>query len=182
VRAAASSRQEDERVGVTRPDDAEVAAVDGRELGEAEPLRGGDDRRVDRAEREVAVAGDELGNAQPVGGEHGLDRECARGKVAEEADLWLDAEACAEEERDLSDDERGNDQRTWMRLEKLEGRSVVGVVRVDVGVEGTRVDDDPGYRLTSAARISSIRADTSLTPLWPALAAPSRRRPEVPTR
>jgi hypothetical protein len=32
---------------VSRSDDAEVAMVDGRDVGDAEPLGGGDHRRVD---------------------------------------------------------------------------------------------------------------------------------------
>ena len=36
------------------------------------------------------------------------------------------------------------------------------VVRVDVGVERARVDEERRYRLTSAARISSMRSDTSV--------------------
>src|SRR5215218_245235 len=61
-------------------------------------------------------------------------------------------------------------------LEQLARRFVVGVVGVDVRVERAGADEQRGYRRASAARISSMRSDTSLLPLRPAFAAPSRRR------
>jgi hypothetical protein len=48
---------------VSRPDDAEVTAVDGRDLGDAEALGGGDDLCVDGAERQGAMHGHEFGDA-----------------------------------------------------------------------------------------------------------------------
>ncbi len=44
------------------------------------------------------------------------------------------------------------------------------------------VDDQRGYRATSAARISSIRSEVSLRPLRPAPAAPWVRRPLGPPK
>ncbi len=69
-----------------------------------------------------------------------------------------------------------------MRLEKFECGAVMGIVGIDVGVQRPGVDDDRGYRATSAARISSMRSETSLRPLRPAPAAPSRRRVDGPPR
>jgi hypothetical protein len=69
-----------------------------------------------------------------------------------------------------------------MSLQKLQRGVVMGVVGVDVGVERTGVDEDPGYRFASAARISSMLSDTSVLPLRPALAAPRRRGPGEPIR
>jgi uncharacterized membrane protein HdeD (DUF308 family) len=164
------------------PDNAEVSAVDRRDFGEREPLGCRYDRCVDGPKRQIAVRGHELGDAQPVSGQNGLDRECAGGEVAEEADLGFDAEAGGEEIRDLRHHENGHDQRAEVRLQELERLLVMRVVGVDVGVERAGVDDDPGYRRTSAARISSMRSDTSVRPLRPAFAAPRRRRPGGPTR
>jgi len=46
-------------------------------------------------------------------------------------------------------------------LEQFEAVGMVPVVRVDIGVEGTGVDEE-GYRSTSARRISSIRSEMSV--------------------
>jgi hypothetical protein len=53
---------------------------------------------------------------------------------------------------------------------------VMIVVRVDVGIERTGIDED-GYWVTSSRRISSIRTETSCEPLRPAAVAIIRRRP-----
>jgi hypothetical protein len=68
-----------------------------------------------------------------------------------------------------------------MSLQELKTCRVMGVVEIDVGVERTSVDDqsDAG---TSAARISSIRSETSERPLLPAPAAKSRRLVPPPPR
>jgi hypothetical protein len=55
----------------------------------------------------------------------------------------------------------------------------VGVVGVDVGVEGPGVEDQRDGAI-SEARISSIRSETSLWPLRPLAAALRRRRPPAP--
>lgn len=65
-----------------------------------------------------------------------------------------------------------------MGFQELQRSRVVRVVGVDVGVEGSSVDDEGRYRPTSDARISSIRSETSLLALRPAPAASSRRRVE----
>jgi hypothetical protein len=61
-----------------------------------------------------------------------------------------------------------------MALEELKAPYVVLVVGVDVGVQGTGVDEQR-YRFTSARRISSIRSEISEWPLCPELAAIRRR-------
>ena len=160
-----SLREHRERIHVSRLHDAEVASVDGRDVGDVAALGGGDHRRVDGAEREVAIVGDEFGDSQPVSGGHGLDRECAGSEVAEEADFGLDAESGREQVGHLGDDEDRDDQRADVRFEKLERCRVMRIVRIDVGVQGARVDEQRRYRATSAARISSMRSDTSVLPL-----------------
>jgi hypothetical protein len=57
------SREERERVDVPGPHDAEVAVVDRGYLGDPEPFGGGNDRRIDGAEREVPIDGDEFRDA-----------------------------------------------------------------------------------------------------------------------
>ena len=102
--------------------------------------------------------------------------EVAAGEIAEEADLGFRPQAAAEQIDDLGDDEGRNDQRAWMRLEQIEAGAMVAVVAVDVGIEGAGVNEKRD-QATSARRISSIRSDTSDSPLAPAPAARRRRRP-----
>jgi hypothetical protein len=135
------SRQQLEGDLVSWPDDAEMATIEGRDFGGVEPLRRSDHRGVDGAERQVAVFGDELGDADRVAGMERLDREAATGQIAEEADLGLPAETRLDQVGDLGDDEGGDDERAGMGLQQLEAGGVVGVVGVDVGVEGPCVDN-----------------------------------------
>ncbi len=161
------------------PDDAEVAAVEGRDFGGVEPLCCRDHRGVDGAERQVSVLGDELRDADGVAGMQRLDREAAAGEVAEEANLGLPVQARPDQIGDLRNDEGGEDEGAWVRFEQLQAGGVVSVVGVDVGVEGAGVDDQRDGAI-SAARISSIRSETSLCPLRPLAAASRRRRPPAP--
>jgi hypothetical protein len=114
------SGQQGQRFDVSWPYDAEVAAIDGGDVGDPESLGGGDRRRVDGAEREIAVEGDQLSDAEPVPRGHGFDREDPRGKVAEKTDLGLDAESGREQIRDLGDDQNRDDQGTRMCFEQVE--------------------------------------------------------------
>ena len=57
-----------------------------------------------------------------------------------------------------------------MLQQQVERFDVVPVVGINVGVERPCVDEE-GYRVTSAARISSIRLEMSSRPLRPAPAA-----------
>ena len=138
----------------------EMAAIEGRDFPHVEPLGGRHDRGVHGAQRKVSVGGDKLGDPEPVGRRDGLGYEVARGEVADEPHLGVDADARAEEVRHLGDDELRDDEGAGVRLEKVEALGVVAVVEVDVGVQRTSVDDqrDAG---TSAARISSIRSEMS---------------------
>ena len=162
-----------------RSNNGEVTPVDRGDVAHAETLCCGHDRRVDRAEGQVTVARDQFCDAQPVCDRYRLHDEGAAGEVAQKADLWIGPESGGEQVDDFGDDERGNDERAGVSFEQLERGGVVGVVGVDVGVERPGIDDESGYRPTSAARISSIRPEMSWRPLWPAPAAPRARRPEV---
>ena len=108
-----------------------------------------------------------------------LDREAAAGEVAEEANLGLPAQPSCDQVDDLGDDERGEDEGAWVGFEQLQAGRVMGVVGVDVGVEGPGVEDQRDGAI-SEARISSIRSETSLWPLRPLAAALRRRRSPAP--
>lgn len=90
-----------------------------------------------------------------------LHPEAAAGEIAEEANLGLPSEPGPDQAGDLGDDERGEDERAWVGFEQLQAGRVVGVVCIDVGVEGPGVEDQRDGAI-SAARISSIRSETSL--------------------
>ena len=68
-----------------------------------------------------------------------------------------------------------------MALQELKAPCVVLVIGVDVGVQGTGVDQQR-YRFTSARSISSIRSEMSECPLCPEAAAIKRRLPLRPPR
>jgi hypothetical protein len=158
-----------------------MSAVEGGHRCHRSSLGGGEDRRVDGSESQVVVPGDELGDADPVAGGDRFGDEVAGGEVTEEADLCVRAEPRGDQERDLGDDERRDEQRAWVGLEQLETSLVVPIVGVDVRVERPGVDDQRDAR-TSLARISSIRSEMSSRPLDPALAASSLRRLPVRPR
>lgn len=145
---------------VAGPNDAEVPAIECRDLDKVQALGGRDDRGVDRTEWEVAVAGGELGDAQPVTGEDGFGPQRAGGEIAEEADLCDDAEPCCDEVGDFADDEDRDEQRTGVGLEELPALDVVAVVGIDVGVERAGIDQERDVPISSA-RISSMRSETS---------------------
>lgn len=117
-----------------RPHDGEVTAVQRSDLSDLEPFGRSDNGCVDGAERQVVIVGNQLGDAQQIGWADWLEDEATGGEVAEEADLGLPAEPCAEQVRDFGEDERRDDQRSGMRLQQFKRRRVVGVVGVDIGV------------------------------------------------
>jgi hypothetical protein len=157
-----------------RSNDREVSAVESGDLCDAESFGGGDDRGVDGAEWKVAVMSDEFGDAQPVRRRDRVGDQVARREVAEESDLGFGAELCAEQVRDLGDDECRHDVWAGMRLEQFEAGGVVTVIAIDVGVQRSGVNDQ-GDVLASSARISSMRSEMPSWPLAPAPAASKRR-------
>src|SRR6185437_7382003 len=114
---------------------------------------------------------------QPISRCYRLDSERTIGQVTEESHFSFGAQPGTQEVDHLGDDECRDDQRARMGLQKLQRRRMVCVVGVNVGIQRARIDDNCPYRPTSAARISSIRSETSLRPLRPAAAAFRRRRP-----
>jgi len=96
------------------PNDAEMAAVEGRDFGGVESLRRGDYGGIDGPEGQVAVLGDKLGDADGVAGVQRLNCEVAPGEIAKETDLGLPAEPRLDQICDLGDDEGGDDERARM--------------------------------------------------------------------
>ena len=158
--------------------DREMPSVECCDCGGAQALGGRDDRRVDRAQRKVAVGRDQFGDSKPVGRFDLLRHEFARGQVTEEAHLGLRSESRPQEVGDLGDDKHGDQDWPRVGLEQAPGTAVLGVVSVVGCIEWPGVCDQ---RPASSDRsISSIRCETSLFPLLPA--APNWRLPLGPTR
>ena len=155
--------------------DGEVPAVECGDLGGSEAFGRCHDRTVDGPQRQVPIPTDQFGDAEPVTRHDCLNGELTRGDITQEANLGVDAKPCSDEVGHLGDHEHGNDQWTGMVQQELERFGVMAVVGIDVGIQRSRVDEE-GYRVTSAARISSIRSEMSSRPLRPAPAA-RRRRP-----
>ncbi len=177
--ARALSGQQREVDHVTRSYDAEMAAVERGDLGEAVAFRGCDDGGVDGPERQVVVRRYEFGDPEWVGGVDGLDGEVSAGEVAEEAHLGLPVQTSCDQVGDLGDDERRDDQWSRVRFEKLQAGTVVRVVGVYVGVERAGVDDQCDGAI-SEPMISSMRSEISCVPLRAAAAPVSRRLRPLP--
>ena len=62
---------------MSRADDGEVAVVEGREVGGAEPLAGGNDLGIDDPELEIGVLAEQLVDSRPVVGLDRLDQQLA---------------------------------------------------------------------------------------------------------
>ena len=154
----------------------EMATIQRRKLRDFEPLAHGHDRRIDGSKRKISIPRRELGNAQPIRGDNRFGDEVAAGQVTEKPHLRIGSQASFDQVGHLGHDEDRDDDRPRMVLQELEARVVVPVVGVDVGVQGSRVDEQR-YRFTSARRISSIRSEMSEWPLCPAPAARSLRFP-----
>ncbi len=140
--------------------DCEVAVVERGDRDDGEPLRSGNDGCVGGPEWEIPVADDELGDAEPIAGGDMLGDQVACREVAEEADLSLGAESRRDEVGDLRDDEHRHDQRAGVDLEQLAARVVMPVVAVNVRIQRAGVDDQRDAP-TSSASSSSIRSEMS---------------------
>ena len=127
-------REQLEGRDVSRAYDGEVAVVQGCDLGDLESLGRRHHRGVDGTKWQVAVAPDEFGDAKPVPAGHRFGDQIAGSEVPQEADLGFNAESAGQQVGHFGDDQYGDDQRTRMRFEELEGFEVVVVVGVDVGV------------------------------------------------
>ncbi len=167
-------REKLQGIDMSGPNDAEVPAVQRRNLTNTESLRGGNDRGVGRSDGQIAVGDHQLRDPQPVGGRDRLSDKVPGSQVAQKPSLGFDAESRGDQVVSLGHNENGDDQRPWMCLQQLEARFVVAIIRIDVCVQRSSVHQNR-YRDTSALRISSMCSEMSVCPLWPALPAISRR-------
>ena len=94
-----------------RADDRDVPAVEGRHLGEAEALGGGDDAGVDPAAGQVGAAGDRHGDARRVEFGRRLDPVPAAPQPRGGGGFGAGAEPGADEAARLGQDEGGHDER-----------------------------------------------------------------------
>lgn len=171
------SRHQVERLRVEWSYRREVTPVEGGDAGDSESLGCGDDRCVHRSERKIAVLEYQFGHPDPIACYNRFDGELTRRQITEEPHFGLGTQPTADQVEDLGEDQGRNDQRAGVGQQEVERRRMVAVVGVDIGVEGSCVDQDR-FRGTSAARISSIRSEMSSQPLRPAAAARRwRRRP-----
>jgi hypothetical protein len=115
--------------------------VERRDLNDSVPLSGSNNGRIDATERQVVVLGNQLRNPDQIGSMDRLDCDAAGGEVSEEPDFRLPAQSCGEQVYDLSNDKTRDQQGAGIRLEKFQTARMMSIVGVDVGVQGTRVDD-----------------------------------------
>ena len=77
----------------------------------------GDDRSVGGAERKVSVLGHEFSDPHPVACVDVFGQKVACCQVTQEPDLGICAEASADEVSDFGDDQRRDDEGSWVGLE-----------------------------------------------------------------
>ena len=156
--------------------DDEVSSVECGYLSDAKSFCCCDHRSDGGAEGKVSVLGHEFSNPHPVACVDVFGKKVACCQVTQESDLGTSAEASADEVGHFGDDQRRDDEGSWVGFKQIEASGVVAVIAVDVGVERAGVDDQSDG-CTSAARICSMRSEMSSRPLAPAPAARSRRLP-----
>jgi hypothetical protein len=100
-----------------------------------------DHRSVDGPERQITVPPYELRDPYPVARLNGHHQKVARREIAEKPNLGRPAETCIEQVGDFCDDELRDDERPRVSFEELETRFVMAIIRVDVGVERPRIND-----------------------------------------
>ena len=96
-----------ERRGLTRSHDSEVAPVERRDRCDSEAFAEDDKRRIDGAQRQIAVPPDELGDRLPISWRYRFKRERAGSQVAQEPDLYLRPETGGEKVCDLPHRQQG---------------------------------------------------------------------------
>lgn len=103
---------------MSRADDCEVLAIEGRKLHDAESLGGCHDRCIDRPERKVSIVGDQLGDPDPVASLNRLRDQVPRCEVAEEPDLSFRAKSRLQQVRHFGHHELRDDEWPRMALEQ----------------------------------------------------------------
>ena len=98
------------------PYNSEVAPIECCDFRYVHSLCRGDDRGVNRAERQIPVAGDQFGNAEPVAGCDGLNGQGASSEVAEKPHLRFGVQPRLGQICHLGDHQRRYYQRARMVL------------------------------------------------------------------
>ena len=137
-----------------------MAPVEGSEGRQPKPLSGCDHRSVNSSQGQVSITPDQLCDTHPIRWFDMFAVERAAGKITQKAYLGLGLQTRADQIRDFSDDEQGNDERSRIGLEQLETGRVVPIVGVHVGVQRACIDEEC-YAPNSRVRIASICSDTS---------------------
>jgi hypothetical protein len=114
------SRNELPRIGVLGADHRKVTPVKGGEPLDVQTLTHNNHRTIHRPERQISIPGHQLGDAEPITGGDRLDGEVAPGQVAEQPDLCVGPQARADQIDNLGDNQLGNQQRPGMGPQEVE--------------------------------------------------------------
>ena len=131
-------RNELEGRDVQRPDDGEVAAIEGGDRRLLEPLGDRDDGRIDEAERLVGVTSHERAYARVVLEVEWRDEERAVLDAGENRIGGPRASPSAGEMIELNEYRSGDDD-DITRRDELDARAVVFLSRIECRVNDTRV-------------------------------------------
>jgi len=165
---------------VFRTDNREVPSIQRRDDTEVQSFGKRDDGCIDGSQGQVAISSYELCDPYPIARENRHRGEVSRGEIPKESDFCCPAEASLDEIGNFGDDELRHQQWPRMGFKKLQACFMVVVVRIDVRVKRTGIDDQRDRR-ASCRMISSMWRAVSRRPLRPAFAAMRFRRALPPT-
>jgi hypothetical protein len=131
---------------VFRTDNREVPSIQRRDDIEPQSLGKRDDGCIDGSQGEVAISSYELCDPYPIARENRYRREVPRGEIPKEPHFRGPAEASLDEIGNFRDDELRHQQWPRMGFKKLQACFMVVVVRVDVSVKRTGIDDQRDRR------------------------------------
>lgn len=90
------------------------------DLGDPESFGRRHDRPIDSPERQISIPTHQLGDSQPITRHDALDGELAGREVTEESNLRVSTQPAPDQVCHFRDDERRDDQRTWIREQQIE--------------------------------------------------------------
>lgn len=125
-----------EGVGVAKPDDGEMAAVEGRYLTLPQAFDDGEHCRVDEAQSEVRVGGQEFAEPDVVAGLEILDEKGSALNVFQEAGEG----ATGNEMVEFNEHGRGNEPNAGPRPQQFGAAGVILIVCIEQRDERARVD------------------------------------------
>lgn len=143
-------KDEPEGVGVAGAHDAEVAAVEGCDDIDLQPLGHRDDAGVDQPQWKIGVGGDQVGGPHPIGVDQ-IDASLLRRRGPEEEGLHLRTEPALEKPGGLYEHRDRDGELARTPREQLGANVVVVVVLVRRGVEHAGVEDDHTSRAARSA-------------------------------